>query len=96
MIEEYCLNEVEENPTVETVEVVRLTLEFECEERRLEREEQQLEQEQAQRAREVVEAEAQKACHAEKALQAAQLAAAQKSWRFLRLAELSFQTRELR
>ena len=44
LIEEYCIeneiiDEVEENPTEETVEVVKLKLEFEHEERRLEREE---------------------------------------------------------
>ena len=37
------INEVEENPTEETAEVVRLKLEFEREGRRLEREERRLE-----------------------------------------------------
>ena len=66
MIEEYCIekdiiNEVEETPTAETVDVLRLKLEFETEEQRLEREE----------AREKV----QKSCNAEKVLQNTQLAA---------------------
>ena len=62
--------EVEENPTVETAEVLRLKLEFEREEWRLAREKTH---EEAQRAREAAEAEAQKTCDAEKALQDAQL-----------------------
>ena len=50
LIEDHCvendiIDEVEETPTAETAEVLRLKLEFECEERRLAREE-------AQRARE--------------------------------------------
>ena len=66
MIEDYCIennliDEVEEKPTVETAEVLKLKLEFE-------REEQQLACEEAQRARD-----------AEKPLQDAQLAEAQKA-----------------
>ena len=59
MIEEYCIynditDEVEENATAETAEVLKLKLEFEREEQRLVREE-------AQRAHKAAEAEAQKA-----------------------------------
>ena len=104
LIEEYCIendliDEVEENPTAETAEVLKIKLEFECEEQRLASEEAQRAREaakteaqraceaaeaEAQRARETAEAEAQKAYDAEKALQEAQLAQA----RDLRLAEL--------
>ena len=103
MIKDHCvenniIDEVEEKPTVETGERVRLKLDFEHEERRLVREEAR---EEARRARE----EAQKAREAEKALQDAQLAAqheeaqraeaeAQKA-RELRLAEVK-EARELR
>ena len=45
------IDEVEEKPIVETAEVVKLKLEFQCEERRLEREERRLEREEAQKAR---------------------------------------------
>ena len=99
LIKDHCVEndiivEVEEKPIAETVEIVRLKLDFEYEERRLAREK-------AQRACE----EAQKACEAEKALQDAQLAAqreeaqraeaeAQKA-RELRLVELK-EARELR
>ena len=84
LIEDYCvenniINEVEEKATAETVEVLKLKLEFQCEERRLERGEHQLEHEEAQRACEAAEAEAQKACDAEKALQDAELAEAKKA-----------------
>ena len=89
-VENNIIDEVEEKPIAETVEIVRLKLDFEHEERRLVREEAR---EEAQRARE-----------AEKALQDAQLAAqreqaqraeaeAQKA-RELRLAELK-EAREL-
>ena len=66
MIENYCvdndiIDEVEEKPTAETVEVLKLQLEFE-------REEQQYAREEAQRAH-----------NAEKALQDAQFAEAQKA-----------------
>ena len=73
-VENNIINEVEEKPIAETVEVVRLKLDFEREGRRLAREAAQ----RAQRAREAAEAEAQKA-RAEKALQDAQLAAAEKA-----------------
>ena len=81
MIKDHCIendiiDEVEEKPTAETAEVLKLRLEIEREERRLAREE-------AQRAR-----------NAEKALQDAQFAEAQKA-RELRLAELK-EARELR
>ena len=60
MIEDCCfenniIDEVEEKPTAEPADVLRLKLEFEHEERLLTPEE-------AQRAREAAEAEAQKAC----------------------------------
>ena len=85
LIKDHCdendiglIDEVEEKPIAENVEVVRLKLDIEREERRLAREE-------AQRAHEAAEAEAQKARDAEKALQdaqlAAQLAAAEKARR---------------
>ena len=66
MIKENCvendiIDEAEEKPIAETAEVVRLKLDFECEERRLEHEEQRLEHEEAQRAHDAVEAEAQRA-----------------------------------
>ena len=74
MIEEHCvehdiIDEVEENPTVGTAEVLKLKLEFEREERRLAREaEKALQDEQlaAQReeAQKAAKAEAQKACEA--------------------------------
>ena len=67
-IENNIISEIEEKPTAETAEVLRLRLDYEHEERRLAREE-------AQRACEAAEAEAQKACDAKKALQDAQLAA---------------------
>ena len=65
LIKDHCvkndiIDEVEEKPTEETAEVLKLKLEFEREERRLEREEQRLEHEEAQRVREAAEAEAQK------------------------------------
>ena len=55
MIEQYCINndiidEVEEKPTAETAEVLRLKLEFEHEERQLAREEAS---EEGQRARDL-------------------------------------------
>ena len=79
-VENNIIDEVEEKPIAETVEIVRLKLDFEHEEQRLVREEAH---EEAQRARE-----------AEKALQDAQFAEAQKA-RDLRLAELK-EARELR
>ena len=93
-VENDIIDEVEEKPIAETVEVVKLKLEFQREERRLEREEWRLEREEAQRARE-----------AKKGLQDAKLAVqheeaqraeaeAQKA-RDLRLAELK-EARELR
>ena len=62
LIEEHCvkhdtISEVEEKPTAETAEVVRLKLEFESEERRLEEA-----CEEAKRARDEADAEAPKAC----------------------------------
>ena len=59
-VENNIIDEVEEKPIAETVEIVRLKLDFEREERRLAGEEAR---EEAQRAHE----EAQKACDAEKA-----------------------------
>ena len=64
-VENNIINEVEEKPIAETAEIVRLKLDFEHEERRLSCEEAH---EEAQRARE-----------AEKALQDAQFAEAQKA-----------------
>ena len=68
LLENDIIDEVEEKPIAETVEEVKLKLEFECEERRLEHEERRLEwegaqsaHEEAQKAREAVEAEAQRA-----------------------------------
>ena len=71
LIENYCINndiidEVEEKPIAETAEVVKLKLEFQCEERRLAREE-------AQKAREAAEAEAQRAREAARELRLAEL-----------------------
>ena len=96
LIKDHCvendiLDEVEEKPIAETAEIVRLKLDFEHEERRLEREE-------AQRAREAEKAlqdaqlaaqreEAQKARDAEKAAREAAEAEAQRA-RDLRMAEL--------
>ena len=83
MIEDHCIenniiDEIEYKPTAETAEVVRLKLDFECEERRLACEEAQrardATEDEAQNARE----EAQKARDAEEALQDAQLAEAEK------------------
>ena len=59
LIKDHCrendiVNEVKEKPTAETTEVLRLKLDFE-------REEQRIEHEEAQRASEAAEAEAQKA-----------------------------------
>ena len=56
LIKDHCvendiIDEVEEKPIVETAEVVKLKLEFQREERRLEPEEQRLEREEAQKAR---------------------------------------------
>ena len=56
MIKDHCvendiIDEVEEKPIVETAEVFKLKLEFQHEERRLEREERRLEREEAQKAR---------------------------------------------
>ena len=79
-VENNIINEVEEKPIAETAEIVRLKLDFEHEEQRLVHEEAR---EEAQRARE-----------AEKALQDAQFAEAQKA-RDLRLAELK-EAHELR
>ena len=92
LIKDHCvendiIDEVEEKPIAETVEIVRLKLDFEREERRLAREEAQRAREEAQRAREAAEAEAQKARDAEKA--------AREEARELRLAELK-EARELR
>ena len=90
LIEDHCvknniMNEVEEKPIVETVEVLKLKLEIEHKELRLE----------AQRAREEAEAEAQRVCdaaeaEAQRAHEEAQKAekAARKEARQLRLAEL--------
>ena len=96
MIKDHCvehdiIDEVEEKPIAETVEIVRLKLDFEREERQLAREAEKAlqdaqlaaQREQAQRA----EAEAQKARDAEKA--------AREEARELRLAELK-EARELR
>ena len=71
MIKDHCvekdiIDEVEEKPSAETAEIVRLKLDFEREERRLACEE-------AQRAREVAEAEAQKAREATRDLRLAEL-----------------------
>ena len=75
LIKDHCvehdiIDEVEEKPTVETAEIVRLKLDFEHEERRLAREEAC---EEAQRAREAEEAEAQKAREAARDLRLAEL-----------------------
>ena len=89
LIKDHCIkndiiDEVEENPIAETVEVLKLKLEFQHEERRLAHEEAR---EEAQRARKAAEAEAQRARNAAEA-------EAQKA-RDLRLAELK-EARELR
>ena len=65
-VENNIIDEVEEKPTVETAEIVRLKLDFEREEWRLAREE-------AERAREAAEAEAQKAREAARELRLAEL-----------------------
>ena len=83
-VEKDIINEVEENPSAETAEIVRLKLDFEREERRLAREE-------AQRAHEAAEAEAQRAHEAAEAEAQKAREAAQE----LRLAELK-EARELR
>ena len=96
-VEHNIIDEVEEKPIAETVEIVRLKLDFEREERRLAREAEKAlqdaqlaaQREQAQRA----EAEAQKARDAEKAAREAAEAEAQRA-RELRLAELK-EAREL-
>ena len=103
LIKDHCvehdiIDEVEEKRIAETVEIVRLKLDFEREERRLAREAEKAlqdaqlaaQREQAQRA----EAEAQKARDAEKAAREAAEAEAQRA-RELRLAELK-EARELR
>ena len=77
LIENYCvdnniIDEIEEKPTVETAEVLKLKLKFEHEEQRLAHEE-------AQRAHIAVEAEVQRARDAEKALQDAQLVEAREA-----------------
>ena len=87
-VEHDIIDEVEEKPTAETAEVLKLKLECEREERRLAHEEARKE---AQRAREAAEAEAQRASKAEKVLQDAQLEQAPE----LRLAELK-EAHELR
>ena len=93
-VEKDIIDEVEEKPSAETAEIVRLKLDFEREERGLAREEAQRAREaaeaEAQRSREAAEAEAQRACEAgeaeaQKACEAA---------RDLRLAELK-EAREL-
>ena len=81
-IENDIIDEVEEKPTAETGNVLKLKLEFGCKERRLVYEE-------AQRVCEAAQADR----SAEKALQDAQFAEAQKA-RELRLAELR-EAREL-
>ena len=65
-VEKDIIDEVEEKPSAETAEIVRLKLDFEHEEWRLAREE-------AQRAREAPEAEAQKAREAARDLRLAEL-----------------------
>ena len=65
-VEKDIIDEVEEKPSAETAEIVRLKLDFEREERRLAHEE-------AQRAREAAEAEAQKAGEAARELRLAEL-----------------------
>ena len=90
-VENNIIDEVEEKPIAETAEIVRLKLDFGCEERRLAREEAQKAQEaaeaEAKTARKAAEAEAQRARDAEKA--------AREEARELRLAELK-EARELR
>ena len=86
LIEKYCINkdiidEVEENQTEETAEVLRIKLEFEHEERRLAHDEAH---EEAQRAQEAVEAEAHRAREAAEA----EAQKAHNAARDLRLAEL--------
>ena len=90
-VEHDIIDEVEEKPIAETVEIVRLKLDFEREERRLAREaEKALQDAQLAAQRE----EAQKARDAEKAAREAAKAEAQRA-RDLRLAELK-EARELR
>ena len=93
MIEDCCIennliDEVEEKPTAETAEVLKLKLEFEHEERRLAHEEAR---EEAQRACRSAEAEAQRA-HAAAEAEAQKVREASQE---LRLAELK-EARELR
>ena len=66
MIKDHCvekdiIDEVEEKPIAETVEIVRLKLDFEHEERRLAREEAQRAHDAEKAAHEAAEAEAQRA-----------------------------------
>ena len=66
LIKDHCvendiIDEVEEKPIAETAEIVRLKLDFEREERRLEREEAQKARDAEKAAREAAEAEAQRA-----------------------------------
>ena len=97
-IEDYCvendiIDEVEEKPSAETAEVVRLKLEFERKELRLEPEERRVKRQEAQRAQEAAEAD----CDAKKALQDAQFAEAERAHeeaQELRLVELR-EAREL-
>ena len=60
-VEQDIIDEVEEKPIAETAEIVRLKLDFEREERRLEREEAQKARDAEKAAREAAEAEAQRA-----------------------------------
>ena len=74
MIEDHCvenniIDEVEEKPVAETAEIVRLKLDFECEERRLAHEEAQRAHDAAEAEAQKARKEAQKAFDAEKALQ---------------------------
>ena len=111
LIKDHCvehdiIDEVEEKPIAETVEIVRLKLDFEREERRLAREAKKAlqdaqlaaQREEAQKAREAAEAEAKRAreaaeAEAKRACEAAE-AEAQRA-QDLRLAELK-EARELR
>ena len=72
-IENYIINEVEEKPTAETAEVLKLRLEIEREERRLAREEAQRARDAEKALQDAQFAEAQKAREAARELKLAEL-----------------------
>ena len=72
-VENNIIDEVEEKPIAETVEIVRLKLDFEHEERRLARQEAQRARDAEKAAREAAEAEAQRAREEARELRLAEL-----------------------